>query len=89
MEEKLIRVEGYVQGVGYRAFARAEAVGLGLAGFTRNLPDGRVELVVQGDGPAIEFFIERLREGPRMAAVADVVVIDRMPGTPYSSFEVK
>ena len=89
MEEKLIRVEGHVQGVGYRAFAQREAVGLGLAGFVRNLPDGRVELLVQGDGPAIDFFIERLREGPRMAAVGDVVAVNRVPGAPYRSFEVK
>ncbi len=89
MEEKLIRVEGLVQGVGYRAFAQAEAVSLGLAGFARNLPDGRVEVLVQGDGPTIEAFIERLRQGPRMAAVGDVVVVNRAPGPPCAAFEVR
>ena len=89
MDENLIRVEGHVQGVGFREFCRSEAVGLQLTGFARNLHDGRVEVLVQGDQAAIDILIERLREGPRMAAVHDVAVFKRTPGTPFVSFEVQ
>jgi acylphosphatase len=41
-------VHGYVQGVGFRFFARREALMLGLRGYTRNLPDGSVEVVAEG-----------------------------------------
>ena len=42
-------VSGHVQGVGFRYFVRQLAVGAGLAGSARNLPDGRVEVVLEGD----------------------------------------
>lgn len=65
-------VRGDVQGVGYRAFARREACRLGLAGFARNLPDGRVEVLAQGRAEDLEAFEGRLRQGPGLASVEDV-----------------
>ena len=89
MQECLVRIEGRVQGVGYRAFAQREAISLRLTGFARNLRDGRVEVLVQGEKSAVEAFISRLQEGPRLAAVLDVVVVERALGTEYVSFEVR
>jgi len=89
MEEYLITVEGRVQGVGFRAFAQREAVGLGLAGFARNAPDGRVEVLVQGEKGALDNFVDRLRVGPRLAAVRHVAVVARTPGGEHVSFEVR
>ena len=64
---------GHVQGVGYRAFCADEALRLRVDGFARNLPDGRsVEVQAEADEPTLRRFIERLREGPRMALVSDV-----------------
>ena len=64
---------GRVQGVGYRAFCADEALRLTVDGFARNLPDGRsVEVQAEADEPTLRRFVERLREGPRMAAVHDV-----------------
>jgi len=67
-------VTGRVQGVGYRRFVEREAGGLGLGGFARNLPDGRVEVVAQGDAAALAALEERLRRGPPLARVTDLVV---------------
>ncbi len=68
-----IWVSGRVQGVGYRAFAASWAKRLGLAGYVRNLEDGRVHLQVEGEETAIEVFLGHLREGPRAARVSEVV----------------
>lgn len=89
MAEYLVRVEGHVQGVGYRAFAQREAVVFGLTGFVRNLADGRVEILAQGDKDILDRFVERLREGPRMAAVHNVVLFDRVESVDHGSFEVR
>ena len=65
-------VEGRVQGVGYRYFVMREAGALGVSGFARNLPDGRVEVVGEGEDAALLAFESRLREGPSFARVARV-----------------
>lgn len=66
-------VSGGVQGVNYRAFARAHAREAGIHGWARNLPDGRVEVVLRGEAAAIEALAEWLREGPPQALVKAVV----------------
>ena len=69
-----IRVSGRVQGVAYRAFAQEQALLRGLVGGVRNLPDGRVEVEVEGDRRAIETLIEILKVGPPAARVRDLQV---------------
>ena len=65
-------VNGRVQGVGYRYFVLREAEALGITGFARNLPDGRVEVVAEGPADILGDFEARLRKGPAFAHVADV-----------------
>lgn len=65
-------VSGRVQGVFYRASAVEKAVKLGLVGYARNLPDGRVELHVCGDSQALEVFKDWLWQGPAQARVSSV-----------------
>lgn len=65
-------VSGRVQGVGFRYFVYRHAEAEGLTGYARNLPDGRVEFLLQGDAAAISRVIEQLRQGPRYAQVSDV-----------------
>jgi acylphosphatase len=67
-------VAGVVQGVGFRYFVAREARRLGLAGFVRNLPDGRVEVVAEGERAALERLVAALRTGPPSAEVQDVRV---------------
>jgi acylphosphatase len=65
-------IEGRVQGVFYRAFARGVATKLGLNGWVKNRYDGRVEAVFEGDRPLIEQAILECREGPQGAYVDDI-----------------
>ena len=68
----VIRLAGMVQGVGFRYFARREAMGLNVTGWVANLPDGSVEVVGEGDRPGLEHFVERLSVGPPGGHVTDV-----------------
>jgi acylphosphatase len=62
MERATIFVQGRVQGVGFRWWVRARALELGLAGFARNLPDGRVEVLAQGEDQAVGGLRELLEQ---------------------------
>ena len=59
-----------MQGVGFRWFTERMAARLGLAGWVRNLPDGRVEAEAQGGLDSLTAFESALRQGPRGALVA-------------------
>jgi len=65
-------VRGRVQGVGFRWFVEREAHILSIAGWVRNKPDGRVEVLAQGTREQLDALSLRLREGPRAARVDDV-----------------
>ena len=82
-------VSGRVQGVGFRDFARREARRLGLGGWVRNLPDGRVEIWAQGPPGALSAFLEQVRRGPRAARVDGVEVQRAAPSAEYVDFEVR
>ena len=64
MERVLIRVDGSVQGVGFRWWTQGVARELGLAGYAKNLPDGRVEIDAQGSSEALGALIRRVIEQP-------------------------
>jgi acylphosphatase len=67
-----ILVSGRVQGVFFRQSAVLEARGLGLDGWVRNLPDGRVEAEAEGERAAVEAFVAWCRAGPPSARVEEV-----------------
>lgn len=69
-----IIVSGRVQGVFFRDTTQRWASSLDLSGWVRNLMDGRVEAVIEGDRDKIESLILRLKEGPPMARVERVQV---------------
>lgn len=72
-------MQGHVQGVFFRETARRRAVAAGVAGWARNLPDGTVEAVFEGDPGAVERLLEFCREGPRGARVDWVDVVSEEP----------
>lgn len=67
-----IFVSGHVQGVGYRQGCRSTARQLGLVGWVRNLPDGRVEAFAQGAADDVDRLLEWLWIGPSSARVVGV-----------------
>lgn len=82
-------VSGRVQGVAYRYFAQRWAGALSLSGWVRNLPDGRVEVLAEGEKEVLEVFTERLREGPRMAVVDDLELSWEAPAGESGGFRIE
>jgi acylphosphatase len=82
-------VSGRVQGVWFRARTRDKAVALGVTGFVRNLPDGTVEIVAQGEESQIDALMSWARQGPPMAEVSGLKVDEIPNDADYSSFEVR
>lgn len=68
-----VLVSGRVQQVGYRDYMVRKAQALGIRGWVRNLADGRVEMLADGDDTALDAFLAASREGPMLARVVDVV----------------
>ncbi len=66
-------VAGRVQHVGYRYWACEQAERLGLTGSVENLPDGRVEIVFQGKPELVEEMKQKVKRGPSMALVRQVI----------------
>lgn len=83
-------IEGRVQGVFFRDSTRREAVALGLSGWVKNLPDGRVEAVFMGSREACEKALAFVRVGPPAASVTRVEVKwASAPGGPSGRFEIR
>jgi acylphosphatase len=85
---KRVLVSGRVQGVFYRDTCRRVAAEQGVAGWASNLPDGRVEIVVEGPVESVERMVAWAREGPPWAEVTDVEVIDEEP-TGEETFRIR
>ena len=79
MTAKHVIVHGRVQGVFYRANAEQRARALGVAGWACNRDDGTVEMVLEGDGGAVEQMLAWAREGSERASVSAVDVDDTEP----------
>lgn len=69
-----MRIEGVVQGVGYRYWAQTEASKLGLVGWVRNEPDGDVVAHLEGPLDAVRTMIRMMWKGPRWAQVSNVTL---------------
>lgn len=82
-------VEGRVQGVCFRYYTREEAALLGVAGWVRNLPDGRVEAVAEGDEGAVDAFALWCGHGPPHARVVRVEAVEEEPTGELRGFSVE
>lgn len=83
-----VRIEGRVQGVGYRAFVEINALEVGLVGWVRNRRDGSVEAVFQGPEAAVADMLQRCEKGPPAAAVTRVELIGEGVGV-FEEFAVR
>jgi acylphosphatase len=84
-----IYISGMVQGVGYRYFAYHRAAELGLNGYVCNKDDGLVYMEVEGQRSAIESFIDFLKQGPRLAHVADIKLEWKKHTGKYNGFSIR
>jgi acylphosphatase len=82
-------VRGRVQGVGFRWFVEREAHVLQIAGWVRNNPDGRVEVLAMGTREQLAGLRSRLQEGPRAARVDNVEEAEAEPVVGLNSFQVR
>lgn len=82
-------VSGLVQGVCFRYATEKEADRRGVAGWVRNLPDGRVEAVFEGEEEAVEGMIAFCRTGPPGARVEEVEVRWEAPSGAYQGFSIR
>ncbi len=82
-------MSGRVQGVFYRDTLRRRADELGVSGWVRNMADGRVEAVFEGDAAAVKRAIDYARHGPPFARVSDIELVEE-PGTGvHGRFEIR
>ncbi len=89
IEARRYLMSGRVQGVGFRFFARDAARQENLSGFARNLPDGRVEIVVEGDREAIVRFERSIRHGPPGARIEQVATELTSPAGHSGDFTIR
>jgi acylphosphatase len=82
-------ISGRVQGVGFRHFARTVAVSEGVNGWVRNLPDGGVEVLAEGELEVLERFEWRIRQGPPHARVDTVEIVEVASSSHDTGFRVR
>jgi acylphosphatase len=82
-------VSGRVQGVGFRMFTEAAAAREGLHGWVQNLPDGRVEALVEGEAESVERFGRHIAHGPAGARVSGMQIEETMPTHRETGFSVR
>lgn len=81
-------IDGRVQGVGFRHFVKTRARTLNLVGWVKNLRDGRVEAVFEGDGPNVEELIDLCRQGPPASRVDHMDINREEPRENFNAFKV-
>jgi acylphosphatase len=84
-----VLISGHVQGVFYRTSTQRQAHACAVKGWVRNLPDGRVEAVIEGDPAAVQRMLAWCRIGPPNAYVTDVDVQEEPYTGEFTSFGVR
>ena len=82
-------ISGEVQGVGYRFFAQRAAARHQVVGYVRNLPDGDVEVLVEGSLESIEGLKHDLASGPKSGRVRKMEELSIEPTGEYSTFRIE
>jgi len=89
MKRIQILISGKVQGVSFRFFVYQKALALNLKGFVRNLPNGQVEIVVEGEEKVLKEFLEICKNGHPTAQVAKLEVKEYSYKKEFNDFEIK
>lgn len=89
MRRVRVLISGRVQGVFFRAYTKEEAKRLGLKGWVKNLPDGRVEALFEGEDEAVEKMIKWCHRGSPASKVEKVEVFEEPYLGEYEGFSIK
>ena len=84
-----VLISGKVQGVGFRNFTQLNAKQLGVSGYAKNLANGKVEVVAEGDKAQLDALVALLRKGPRYARVDSVEIDERAFTGEYTNFGIR
>ena len=88
MKRAHVFIEGRVQGVGFRHFTKINAEEIGIQGWVKNLPDGRVEAVFEGPVDHLREMIDLCEQGPGASRVDNIDFEIEEASGEFSSFEV-
>jgi acylphosphatase len=83
-----ILISGMVQGVSFRAYTRATARQTGVCGWVRNLRDGRVEAVIEGEADQVNAVVAWCRKGTSFSRVEDIEVREEIPTGEFKDFDI-
>jgi acylphosphatase len=83
-----VYIEGRVQGVFYREWTKAKAEDLGLTGWVKNLEDGKVEAVFEGEKKKLEEMLAECKKGSRLSKVKHIDIIWETATREFSGFSV-
>ena len=89
MKRMHVYISGYVQGVCFRAATRHAAAELNLTGWVRNMEDGRVEALFEGDDADVGKAVEWCKTGPPSARVEKVSVFEEHASGAFADFSIK
>lgn len=81
-------VSGRVQMVMYRDFAQRKACGFGVVGTVKNLSNGTVEVIAEGDETALSAYIEKLKRGSMLSRVENVSIERMVPTGRFANFSI-
>jgi len=84
-----ILISGRVQGVGFRYFAVSVADKFDIRGYVKNMPDGKVNIICQGEEEELRSFIGEVKKGPAYSVVTGTSAEEIPELNEYSSFEIK
>ncbi|NPU83977.1 MAG: acylphosphatase [Syntrophaceae bacterium] len=89
MKRMRIIVSGIVQGVAFRAWTVRTARARGVTGWVRNLPDGRVEALVEGEDEAVDAVAAWCRQGPPAATVTNMEAREEPYSGEFQDFRIR
>lgn len=89
MKRVRVLISGKVQGVYFRAYTKEEADRLGVKGWVRNLPDGRVEALFEGEESLVEEMIKWCHKGSPYSVVTNVEVIEEPYRGEFHDFKIR
>jgi acylphosphatase len=89
MKRVRILIEGRLQGMNFRYYTQQQAQKLGLAGFVRNLSDGRIEIDAQGDDESVEQMLAWCQDGPQSAHLKSILFRYDEPSEHLTGFTVR